>query len=119
MVAKSRTSGSLNAPPLPLTLGLASVSGAMTLSTYAGANSVELPILAGLIVMFELLATSEDFLEESTPCADRILFLNMAIAIVKARYNAADVEKNKGNKCGSLINGERQRQRIGEEDADR
>lgn len=57
MVAKSRTSGSLNAPPLPLTLGLASVSGAMTLSTYAGANSVELPILAELIVMFDFRRT--------------------------------------------------------------
>jgi hypothetical protein len=68
MVAKSRTSGSLNAPPLPLvTLGWASVSGAMTLSTYAGANSVELPILAELIVVFDVLAGSVGRLEENTP----------------------------------------------------
>jgi hypothetical protein len=67
----------------------------MTLSTYAGANSVELPILAELIVMFDFLAASEDFLEENTPCADRILFLNMAIRIVDG-YNAAQRQKQKG-----------------------
>jgi hypothetical protein len=64
----------------------------MTLSTYAGANSVELPILAEMIVKFEVLAASEGFLDENTPCADRILFLNMAISVVEG-CNAADVKK--------------------------
>jgi hypothetical protein len=64
----------------------------MTLSTYAGANSVELPILAELIMIFEVLATSEGRFEENTPWADRILFLNMAIMFVE-RYNVVAVEK--------------------------
>jgi hypothetical protein len=108
MVAKSRTSGSLKAPPLPsLTLGWVSVSGAMTLSTYAGANSVELPILAELIVIFEVLATSEGRFEENTPWADRILFLNMVNMFVE-RYKVVAVKKSKSKRDNreSLITGE-------------
>jgi len=91
MVARSWTSGSLNAPPLPLCL--ASVSGAMTLSTYAGTPSLELPLLGESAAEYQDLETSDDFLDDKRSCAERILFLNMAVKIVKgcdARVSEAE-----------------------------
>lgn len=103
MIAKSRTSGSLNAPPLPLCLVWASVSGAMTLSTYAGTPSLELLLLEESVAEYQDLEMSDDFLDDKMSCAERILFLNMGMAIVKG-YDARVAEAQKG-RC--LITGDR------------
>ncbi|KAA8614674.1 hypothetical protein A1F94_010512 [Pyrenophora tritici-repentis] len=63
----------------------------MTLSTYAGTPSLELPFLDDSVAEYQDLETSDDLFDDKSSCAERILFLNMGIETVEG-YDARVIE---------------------------